>query len=337
MLERSEKMLTLSKSLFSIGLGFVFSTLLGLVLIPFLKKKNFYQKINLFVPEHNDKSTTLSFGGLIFLIPTVVIMLCLIFLGKINYSTNILIVLLVMISYSLIGLLDDFVSFKKKMNKGLKRSHKFILQVLVAVMFYVIYLHYGTGTSTFEVTLLGIKWNLSLFYSLFILFLLVGTTNAVNITDGLDGLAGGLSAIAFAAYGVISWGSFYVEGNQAIAIFCFVMVGSLLGFLLYNAPKARIFMGDTGSLSLGAALATVAILTHHEMSLVIIGGVFVIETLSAIFQILSVKYFKKKIFLMAPLHHHFQRLGWEEYDIVKLFWTAGFMLALIALVYGVWI
>lgn len=337
MLERSEKMLTLSKSLFSIGLGFVFSTLLGLVLIPFLKKKNFYQKINLFVPEHNDKSTTLSFGGLIFLIPTVVIMLCLIFLGKINYSTNILIVLLVMISYSLIGLLDDFVSFKKKMNKGLKRSHKFILQVLVAVMFYVIYLHYGTGTSTFEVTLLGIKWNLSLFYSLFILFLLVGTTNAVNITDGLDGLAGGLSAIAFAAYGVISWGSFYVEGNQAIAIFCFVMVGSLLGFLLYNAPKARIFMGDTGSLSLGATLATVAILTHHEMSLVIIGGVFVIETLSAIFQILSVKYFKKKIFLMAPLHHHFQRLGWEEYDIVKLFWTAGFMLALIALVYGVWI
>lgn len=204
MLERSEKMLTLSKSLFSIGLGFVFSTLLGLVLIPFLKKKKFYQKINLFVPEHNDKSTTLSFGGLIFLIPTVVIMLCLIFLGKINYSTNILIVLLVMISYSLIGLLDDFVSFKKKMNKGLKRSHKFILQVLVAVMFYVIYLHYGTGTSTFEVTLLGIKWNLSLFYSLFILFLLVGTTNAVNITDGLDGLAGGLSAIAFAAYGVIS-------------------------------------------------------------------------------------------------------------------------------------
>lgn len=115
------------------------------------------------------------------------------------------------------------------------------------------------------------------------------------------------------------------------------MVGSLLGFLLYNAPKARIFMGDTGSLSLGAALATVAILTHHEMSLVIIGGVFVIETLSAIFQILSVKYFKKKIFLMAPLHHHFQRLGWEEYDIVKMFWTAGFMLALIALVYGVWI
>lgn len=330
-------MLTLGKTLFSIGLGFIFSAIVGLIFIPLLKKNKIYQKINIYVPEHNEKKNTPSFGGFIFLIPVITIMIGLIATNKIQWSTNIFIVLLVMILYSLIGLIDDITSLKKGMNKGLKRSQKFFLQLIVALVFYILYLHIGTGKPTFEVTLLGINWNLSIFYSIFILFLLVGTTNAVNLTDGLDGLAGGLSAIAFASYGAISWGSYYVEGNQAIAIFCFVMTGSLLGFLLFNTHKARIFMGDTGSLALGAALATIAILTHHELSLAVIGGVFVIETLSAIIQILSVKFFKKKIFLIAPLHHHFQRLGWEEQDIVKLFWSVGFILALIALTYGIWL
>lgn len=329
-------MLTLGKTLFSIGLGFVFSALLGLIYIPQIKKKKIFQNINIYIPEHNEKRNTPSFGGIIFLIPVLIIMTCLIITNKIEWSVNILIVLVVMILHSLIGLLDDITSRKKGTNKGLKRSQKFLMQLVVAIIFYVLYLHYGSGTSTFEVTLLGIKWNLSIFYSIFILFLLVGTTNAVNITDGLDGLAGGLSAIAFASYGAISWSSYYIEGNQAIAVFCFVMTGSLLGFLLFNTHKAKIFMGDTGSLPLGASLATVAILTHHELSLVLIGGVFVIETLSAILQILSVKFFKKKIFLIAPLHHHFQRLGWEEMDIVKLFWSVGFIFALIALIYGIW-
>ena len=335
--ERSGNMLTLSKTLFAIGFGFIFSAFLGLILVPFLKKKKLSQTINRLVPEHASKAQTPTFGGFIFLVPVVFVMIVFLLTNKVSYSTNLLIIMLVMISYGIIGFLDDYLSFKKQNNKGLKRSQKFILQILIAIMFYILYLHFGTGTTTFEVTLLGIKWDLSLFYSLFILLLLVGTTNAVNISDGLDGLAGGLSAIAFAAYGVISWGSKYIEGNQDIAIFCFVMVGALIGFLLYNTHKAKVFMGDTGSLSLGAALATVAILTHHEISLGIIGGVFVIETLSAILQIISVKYFKKKVFLMAPLHHHFQRLGWEETDIVKLFWAGGFILALVALIYGVWI
>ena len=122
-----------------------------------------------------------------------------------------------------------------------------------------------------------------------------------------------------------------------MGIFCFVLVGSLIGFLVYNTNPAKVFMGDTGSLTLGATLATIAILTSHELSLAVIGGVFVIETLTVIIQVISVKFFHKRVFLMAPIHHHFERLGWRESDIVKLFWIAGLILALLALIYGVWL
>ena len=173
-------------------------------------------------------------------------------------------------------------------------------------------------------------------FGLFILFLLVGTTNAVNITDGLDGLAGGLSAIAFFAYGVISWNAGWLEGYQEIAIFCFLLVGSLIGFLVFNTHPAKVFMGDTGSLALGATLAAVAIVTKHELSLALIGGVFVMEVLSSIIQLTAIKKFKRKVFLMAPIHHHFEKLGWEETDIVKMFLIVGFMLGMVAIYYGVW-
>ena len=122
-----------------------------------------------------------------------------------------------------------------------------------------------------------------------------------------------------------------------MGIFCFILVGSIMGFLVYNTNPAKVFMGDTGSLTLGATLATIAILTNHELSLAVIGGVFVIETLTVIAQITSVVLFKKKIFLMTPIHHHFERLGWRESDIVKLFWIIGFILCLLALIYGVWL
>ena len=174
-------------------------------------------------------------------------------------------------------------------------------------------------------------------YGIFILFLLVGTTNAVNISDGLDGLAGGLSFMAFFAFGIISWGTTWVEGNIEIAVFCFILLGSILAFLVYNTNPAKVFMGDTGSLALGGALATVAILTRHELSLAVVGGVFVIEALSSIVQIIAIRKFKRKIFLMAPIHHHFEKLGWEERDIVKMFWIVGFLLAMLAITYGVWI
>ena len=194
----------------------------------------------------------------------------------------------------------------------------------------------GGGSTHLIITSLNLDIDLKWFYGFFILFLLVGSSNAVNITDGEDGLAGGLSAIAFLSFGIITWGTTWVEGYQEIAIFCFILVGSLLGFLVYNSHPAKVFMGDTGSLGLGATLAAVAILTKHELSLAIIGGVFIAETLSSFIQIVSIKKFGKKVFLMAPLHHHFEKLGWEETDIVKMFYIVGFMLGMVAIYYGVW-
>ena len=330
-------MLTLTKSLFALMIGFILSTVFGYFLIPILKKIKAGQRINVYVENHQKKSGTPTMGGLIFIIPTIVTILILLFTKKIEFSVNLLIVLFVFISYSMIGFLDDYISIKRKKNEGLTQIQKLLLQFVVALVFYLLYSLYTDSKSVLEITALGIKWNLGWFYGVFILFLLVGSSNAVNLTDGLDGLAGGLSAISFLAFGLISWGSYWIQGYQDIGIFCFVLVGSLIGFLVYNTNTAKVFMGDTGSLTLGATLATIAILTSHELSLAVIGGVFVIETLSVIIQVISVKFFHKRVFLMAPIHHHFERLGWKETDIVKLFWIIGLILALLALIYCVWL
>ena len=165
---------------------------------------------------------------------------------------------------------------------------------------------------------------------------MLGATNAVNLTDGLDGLAGGTTLIAFLSFGIITWGTTWIEGYQEIAIFCFILVGSLLGFLVYNSHPAKVFMGDTGSLALGATLAAIAILTKHELSLALIGGIFVIEALSSIIQLTAIKKFKRKVFLMAPIHHHFEKMGFEETDIVKGFYILGMLFGMIAIYYGVW-
>ena len=194
----------------------------------------------------------------------------------------------------------------------------------------------GGGDAYLTITSLGINIDMKWLYGLFILFLLVGSSNAVNLTDGLDGLAGGLSLIAFLSFGIITWGTTWIAGYQEIAIFCFILVGSILGFLVFNTHPAKIFMGDTGSLSLGSTLAAVAIVTKHELSLAVIGGVFVMEVLSSIIQLTAIKKFKRKVFLMAPIHHHFEKLGWEETDIVKMFLIVGFMLGMVAIYYGVW-
>ena len=330
-------MLTLTKSLFALMIGFLLSTAFGLIAIPLLRKIKAGQRINVYVENHQRKSGTPTMGGLIFIIPTIITTIILLLTDKIEFSVNLLIVMFVFISYGLIGFLDDYLSIKQNQNKGLSQTQKLLLQFIVALIFYILYRKYTDANSVLEITLLNIEWKLDWFYGIFILFLLVGSSNAVNLTDGLDGLAGGLSAIAFLAFGLISWGSYWIEGYQDIGIFSFILVGSIMGFLVYNTNPAKVFMGDTGSLTLGATLATIAILTNHEMSLAIIGGVFVIETLTVIIQIASVILFKKKIFLMTPIHHHFERLGWREGDIVKLFWIVGFILCLLALVYGVWL
>ena len=330
-------MLVLAKAAMAMMLGFILSIICGLVLIPVLKKLKLGQNVSKTIGErHLKKEGTPTLGGLIFILPTIVTLLLLKFKGSIDISYNLLIILLVFGFYALLGFADDFMKIKWHNNKGLSISFKLLCQMLIALVFFYIYVVNG-GSPTLEISSLGIDLNLKWFYGLFILFLLVGTSNAVNITDGLDGLAGGLSAIAFLAYGMLAWNASWMEGNQEVGIFCFVLVGTLLGFLLFNTHPAKVFMGDTGSLALGGALAATAILTKHELSLALVGGVFVVETLSSLIQMISIIYFHKKIFRMAPLHHHFEQLGWSEGDIVKAFYVVGLLLAMAAITYGVWI
>lgn len=330
-------MLILAKSILGLTLGFVIAIVVGLIVIPVLKQLKAGQSVSRLINKrHLKKEGTPTIGGLIFIIPPIIALTLLALRGSIEISSNLTIVLFVFLSYALLGFIDDFLKIRYHNNKGLSTITKLVAQLLIALVFYTIYKHSG-GSTVLEVSLFGVKWELGWFYGLFILFLLVGTTNAVNITDGLDGLCGGLSVMAFLAYGVISWGSDWIPGYEGLAIFSFVLVGSILGFLLFNSHPARVFMGDTGSLALGGALATIAILTHHELSLALIGGVFVVETLSSLIQIIAIRKFNKKVFLKAPIHHHFEELGWSETDIVKVFWTIGFLLAMFGVVYGVWL
>ena len=330
-------MLILAKSVLGLMLGFVLSLVAAVILIPLLKKLHVGQSVSKLINErHLKKDGTPTIGGLIFIIPTILIMLILYLRGSIEFNSNLIILIFVFLSYGALGFIDDFLKVKYHNNDGLSIGVKFLLQTVIAVIFYIIYRNNG-GDSNLVISSLGINVSLGWVFGLFILLVLVGTTNAVNISDGLDGLAGGLSVVAIMAYGVIAWGSKWISGYQEIAIFAFVLCGAILGFLVFNTHPAKVFMGDTGSLALGGALATIAILTKHELSLLLIGGVFVVETLSSAIQIIAIRKFHKKVFLKAPLHHHFEELGWEETDIVKLFWVVGLFLAMIGIIYGVWL
>lgn len=330
-------MYVLTKSVLALMIGFIIAAVLGLILVPFLKKKHIGQVTSKFVKQHKGKTGTPTMGGLIFIISTVLTIGALVLTNKMNLSTNIIIVLFVFFGYALIGFVDDFLKFKFKSNeKGLSRLQKFVAQIVLAIIFFYLYIKDGSNPNV-EITGLNINVNLGFMYGFFILFMLVGTSNAVNLTDGLDGLAAGLSAIAFGVYGMIAWSSSWLSGYDDIAIFCFILVGGLLGFLAFNSYPAKIFMGDTGSLAIGGTLATIAILTRRELLLIIVGGVFVIETLSVILQVLSVKLRGKRLFPMTPIHHSFEKKGWNEPDIVKLFYVFGFILGAGAIIYGVWI
>ena len=326
-------MLLLTKAVFVVMIGFLFSVVLGLIMVPLLKSMRMGQKISEFVGEtHRKKEGTPTMGGLIFIIPTIITTLGLVLTHKIDYTSNLGIVLLVFIGYTLIGFLDDFLSIKKGNNEGLTVYQKLFMQVLISIGFFYIYMKNG-GQTSWVVGTLHIDLELGWLYGLAILFVLVGASNAVNLTDGLDGLSGGLSAIAFIAYALISLS----VGFEDIGLFCLVLVGGLFGFLVFNTHPAKIFMGDTGSLSLGAAMGAIAILTHRELTLLVVAFIFVIETLSVILQTFWVIVFKRKLFLMTPLHHHFEKLGWKESDIVKLFWVAGLILAMAGIIFGVWV
>ncbi len=330
-------MLILAKAAMALMLGFVLSIITGVILIPLLRKLHFGQSVSLTLGErHLKKNGTPTIGGLIFIIPTIISLLLLWFRGSIEMTSNLMIVLFVFISYALLGLADDLLKIVFKNNKGLSIMFKLLMQTVIALVFFYIFIRNG-GVPEIRISAINLYIYMGWTYGLFILFLLVGSSNAVNITDGLDGLAGGLSAIAFLAYGLIAWNTTWLAGYQEIAIFCFVLIGALLGFLVFNTHPAKVFMGDTGSLALGGSLAAIAILTRHELSLAVVGGVFVIETLSSLIQIIAIRKFHKKIFKMAPLHHHFEKLGWEENDIVKMFWIVGLILAMLMITYNVWL
>ena len=318
-------------------ISFIFAVITALIIIPILKKLHASQTLSIYLQRtHKAKEGTPTMGGLIFIIPTITITLIFALLNKIEITYTLIIILFTFISYAIIGLIDDYLIIKRHNNKGLTKNQKFSLQVLVAIIFFYLFMKSGNEPLLW-IHSLNFKQNIGWLYGIFILFVLVASSNAVNLTDGLDGLAGGLSAISFLTFGIISWNTGWLEGYEDIAIFAFTLIGSLLGFLLFNTNKAKIFMGDTGSLCLGATLGAYAITTRHELLLVVIGLVFVLETLSCLIQIISYKLTKKRIFPMTPIHHTFEKLGIKETDIVKIFWTIGLIANMFALVYGVWL
>lgn len=330
-------MLIMTKSVLAMMISFIFSIICALYIIPKLKKMKANQSLSIYLEErHSEKKGTPTMGGLIFILPTIVSMVMLFLMGKITFSYNLLIVIFTFIGYALIGFIDDYLIIKRKNNKGLTENQKMLMQIIIAIVFFYLFMKAGNEPLLWVHTI-NFKWDIGWFYGVFILFLLVASSNAVNITDGLDGLAGGLSVIAFLAFGLIAWNADWVAGNQDIAIFCFILIGSLLGFLVYNTHPAKVFMGDTGSLALGATLASVAIITNHEITLIVVAGVFIVETLACIIQMVGLMCFRRKIFLMAPLHHHFEKMGYSESDIVKAFWVVGLILSMLAVGFGVWI
>ena len=330
-------MLVLTKSVMAMMISFIFAVITGLIIIPLLKKLHASQSLSIYLQRaHKAKEGTPTMGGLIFIIPTILITLAFLTLEKIRISYTLIIILFTFISYAIIGFIDDYLIIKKHNNKGLTKTQKFSLQIIVAIIFFYLFMKSGSEPLLW-IHSLNIKQNIGWLYGIVILFMLVASSNAVNLTDGLDGLAGGLSIISFLTFGIISWNTGWLEGYEDIAIFAFTLIGSLLGFLILNTNKAKVFMGDTGSLCLGATLGAYAIITRHELLLIVIGIVFVIETLSCIIQITVYKLTKKRVFPMTPIHHTFEKIGMKETDIVKMFWTIGLIASMFALVYGVWL
>lgn len=317
---------------FTILMGFLITVLLSPIFIPFLRRLKFGQSIREEGPKsHQVKTGTPTMGGIMILFS--IIITTLIMTGKFSEPTvKTYLLLLVTIGFGLLGFLDDFIKVALKRNLGLTSRQKLLGQIIISVIFYLVYKQNGFPTEI-SLPISGYSIDLGWFFVFFIVFWQVGFSNAVNLTDGLDGLLSGTAAIAFGAYAVLAWNQSQVE----VAIFSVAVVGAVLGFLVFNAHPAKVFMGDTGSLALGGAIATIAILTKLELLLVIIGGVFVIETLSVILQVISFKTTGKRIFRMSPLHHHYELIGWSEWRVVVTFWSVGLILAILGIYIEVWL
>ena len=292
--------------------------------IKYLKKKNMGQKIRQEGPDlHQHKMGTPTMGGVIVILTLVIIVWFLV-----PYNKYVLWSLVATVGFGLIGLIDDLIKYLKKRSLGLLTRQKLFLQIIFAIIVtYCVQQNTDLGT---EIWLPFFKnsINLGRMFIPFVVSVLVSSVNAVNLTDGLDGLAAGLIIIAMLSFALIA----YVQNILPMSLFSLIVAFTSFGFLIYNFYPARIFLGDVGSLALGGALASVAIFTRTELFLLIIGGVFAIETLSVILQVVSVKLRGKIIFKMSPIHHHFELCGWEEPKIIIRFWIAGIILAIIGIV-----
>ena len=292
-------------------------------------------------PSHiTNKKGTPTMGGLLIIGTTITSTL----LWSDLSNPYIWIVLFILVSHAVLGFADDMIKILRQSSEGLKARTKILWQLIFsATAVYLIYCFAGSNATSIAVPFLKDTFiDLGYLYFLFGIIVIIGASNAVNLTDGLDGLAIGPIAIAISCFALISYlvGNvifanylqiYYVFGAGELAVLCSAIVGSSLGFLWYNAPPARIFMGDVGSLALGAVLGTISVITKHEIVLFFTGGLFVIEALSVMLQVTSFKMRKKRIFRMAPVHHHFEKLGWSETTIVMRFWVIAVIFALIGL------
>ncbi|ERI91288.1 phospho-N-acetylmuramoyl-pentapeptide-transferase [Clostridiales bacterium oral taxon 876 str. F0540] len=310
---------------YSVLIAFFISLVLGPVLIPLLHRLKFGQNIREEGPKsHQKKAGTPTMGGIIFIISSFITMAILVK----KPSDEAMVALYAFIGFGLIGALDDGLKILHKKNLGLRAFEKMILLLVVSgILAYYAATNTNIGT-TIIVPFLHKNFyvNLGFWYVPFIVVYYAATTNAVNLTDGLDGLATSITLLVMTFFALVSFGL----GHYTLSIFCGVIAGALLGFLRYNAFPAQVFMGDTGSLALGGAVATVAMILKLPLLILIVGGIYVAEALSVILQVASFKLTKKRIFKMSPLHHHFELSGWHETKIVSVFSIITVILCLIA-------
>lgn len=307
----------------TLGVSFVLAVLIGPLFIPLLRRLKFGQQVRDDGPQsHLKKTGTPTMGGIIILVA-----LTLAFLKFADVGTEYWALIVACLGFGLVGFLDDYIKIAFKRSLGLTAKQKLFGQLLFSILFCVLLHRMDHSTA---IGFPGADWSLELGFGYYVLVVIMffAASNAVNFTDGLDGLLSGTSALAFGAFAIIA-----VEATQPqAAVFCAATVGAVLGFLVFNAHPAKIFMGDTGSLGLGGGIAAVAILTKTELLLLIIGGVFVLEMLSVIIQVASFKTRGKRVFKMSPIHHHFELSGWSEWRIVTTFWFVGLLFAGVGLI-----
>ena len=292
--------------------------------IGYFQAKKYGQEIRDEGPKwHNIKAGTPTMGGLVFLVAATITAIW-VGLWLSEWTASLFILLFILVLYGALGFLDDFIKIFKKRNMGLNSKQKLVGQIIGGIVFYLVFLHEGNAN---VLNFFGLDLPLSYVYGLFAVVWLVGFSNAVNLTDGIDGLVSGLGTISFATYAIIAWH----QEQYDVLILCLSIIGGLVGFFFYNHKPAKIFMGDVGSLALGGILAAISMLLHQEWTLLLIGLVYVIETASVILQVASFKLTGKRIFKMSPIHHHFEMSGWTEWKIDGVFWIVAIICSALTL------